>query len=143
MTSKSVLKSGISPRQLVPAYWTTESLHFSITGAVRSATVKLVLQTAEFPASSVIVKVIGVIPRETEVPGPGTWVMTRFDMLLQLSEAITASLRSGTSARQFVSAGRVMGSGQLTTVGSVVSPETGTMALVEAIHPFASMTVMV
>jgi hypothetical protein len=72
-----------------------------MTGLVFSVTVKLALQVTKFPDKSVTVLMIGVTPVETNVPAGGDWVMMSDPAGVQLSEAITPEVKSGTAAWQF------------------------------------------
>ena len=63
--------------------------HVTITGAVLSVTVKVVVQVAELLAASFTVRVTVVTPVETRVPAAGDWVMVRDEAAVQLSVAVT------------------------------------------------------
>ena len=89
-------------------------------GGVVSTTVRLVLHLEEFPAWSVTVTMMGVVPRLTSVPAGGVWVITSDPAGVQLSLAVTAGSTFGTDLWQFESADNVPPAGQLTE-GGVVS----------------------
>ena len=89
-----------------------------ITGGVASTTVTATLQVLEFPASSVAVKATMFVPRASNVPGGGSWVIQK---LPQLSLAVTWAVRSGRSARQVASAGNVWFVAQAVMTGAVAS----------------------
>ena len=71
-----------------------------MTGFVFSVTEKLALQVTKLPDKSVTVITIGVIPVVTNVPATGDWIMIRDPAGVQLSEAITPVVKSGTAAWQ-------------------------------------------
>ena len=89
-------------------------------GTVVSFTVKVVVQVALLPASSVAVTVIVFAPNPTSVPAAGDWTTVIPLVPLQLSLAVTPPNTFGTSAWQVPSALALVGAGQLTT-GTVVS----------------------
>ena len=70
-------------------------------GLVFSITLKFALQVTKFPEASVTVISTGVIPVDTRVPAAGVWVMISEAVGVQLSEAITPAVKSGTKAWQF------------------------------------------
>ena len=65
-----------------------------------SVTVNVVEQVVELLAASFTVMVTIVTPVETRVPEVGDWVMVRLAAEVQLSVAITFSVKSGTAAWQ-------------------------------------------
>src|SRR5213595_2167264 len=89
-------------------------------GTVVSVTVKVVVQVALLPASSVAVTVIVFVPRPTSVPAAGDWTRVMPLVPLQLSLAVAPLNTFGTTAWQLPSALALVGAGQL-TVGTVVS----------------------
>src|SRR5438046_3092292 len=89
-------------------------------GTVVSVTVKVVVQVALLPASSVAVTVIVFAPNPTSVPAAGDWTRVIPLVPLQLSLALTPPNTFGTAAWQPTPALALVGAGQL-TVGTVVS----------------------
>jgi len=67
-------------------------------GAVVSCTVKLVVQIALLPASSVAVTVIVCVPNPTSVPAAGLWLKVIVLVALQLSLTVTPPNTSGKAA---------------------------------------------
>src|SRR5205085_12244029 len=68
------------------------------TGTVVSFTVKVVVQVALLPASSVAVTVMVFVPRPTNVPAAGDWTRVIPLVALQLSLAVTPLNTFGTAA---------------------------------------------
>src|SRR5205085_12661069 len=89
-------------------------------GTVVSVTVKVVVQVALLPASSVAVTVIVCAPNPTSVPAAGNWLKVIPLVALQLSLTVTPPNTFGTAAWQLASALALVGAGQL-TVGTVAS----------------------
>src|SRR5205823_10467127 len=89
-------------------------------GAVVSVTVKVVVQLALFPASSVAVTVIVCEPRPTSVPAAGDWLKVIALAAVQASLTLTLPMTLGTAAWQFPSA-LAPGTAEQITVGAVVS----------------------
>src|SRR5437763_12586919 len=69
-------------------------------GTVASVTVKVVVQVALLPASSVAVTVIVFVPWATSVSAVGDWIRMVPLVLLELSLAVTPPSTSGTAAWQ-------------------------------------------
>src|SRR5437763_3414111 len=90
------------------------------TGTVVSFTVKVVVQVALLPASSVAVTVIVFVPNPTSVPAAGDWSRVIPLVALQLSLSVTPLNTFGTAAWHLPSALALVGAGQL-NVGTVVS----------------------
>src|SRR5437763_9980203 len=65
-------------------------------GTVVSITVKVVVQVALLPASSVAVTVMVFVPNPTNVPAAGDWTRVIPLVALQLSLAVTPPSTSGT-----------------------------------------------
>src|SRR5438105_6786805 len=110
-------------------------------GTVVSVTVKVVVQVALLPASSVAVTVIVFVPNPTSVPAAGDWTRVIPLVALQLSLAVTPLNTFGTAAWQAPSALALVGAGQL-TVGTVVSVTVKVVAQV-ALLPASSVAVTV
>src|SRR5947207_12356775 len=110
-------------------------------GAVVSFTVKVVVQVALLPASSVAVTVIVFVPNPASVPAAGDWTRVIPLVPLQLSLAVTSPNTFGTAAWQAPSALALVGAGQL-TVGTVVSFTVNVVVQV-ALFPAASVAVTV
>ena len=89
-------------------------------GAVVSVTVKLVVQLALFPASSVAVTVRVCTPTPTSVPAAGDWTKAIAPAALHPSLTVTPPKTLGTAAWQFALALAPCTAGQL-TVGAAVS----------------------
>src|SRR5206468_8604406 len=89
-------------------------------GSLVSVTVKMVVQVALLPASSVAVTVITCVPRPTTVPAAGAWLKAIALGPLQLSLTVTLANTSGTVAWQTPSALTAGMAAQL-TLGSLVS----------------------
>ena len=75
--------------------------HPEITGGVLSVTVNVVEQVEVFKAASLTVIVTVVTPVPTIVPAVGDCVITNELGAVQLSEAVTPPIKSGTTAWQF------------------------------------------
>src|SRR5256885_12088926 len=73
-------------------------------GTVVSVTVKVVVQVALLPASSVAVTLIVFVPNPTSIPAAGDWTRVIPLVPLQLSLAVTPLRTSGTAAWQLPSA---------------------------------------
>src|SRR5947207_10927411 len=73
-------------------------------GTVVSVTVKVVVQVAMLPDSSVAVTVIVFVPNPTSVPATGDWTRVIPLVPLQMSLAVTPPRTSGTAAWQVPSA---------------------------------------
>src|SRR5438045_261103 len=110
-------------------------------GTVASVTVKVVVQVALLPASSVAVTVIVFAPNPTSVPAAGDWTRVMQLVPLQLSLAVTPLNTFGTAAWQVPSALALVGAGQL-TVGTVVSVTVNVVVQV-ALLPASSEAVTV
>src|SRR3989475_218337 len=89
-------------------------------GGVVSLTVKVVVQVALLPASSLAVTVIGCAPNPTNVPAAGLWLKVIAPEPVQLSLTVTPPSRSGTAAWQVPSA-LTAGTSEQLTLGPVVS----------------------
>src|SRR5256714_1297803 len=89
-------------------------------GTVVSVTVKVVVQVALLPASSVAVTVMVCAPNPTSVPAAGNWLKVIPLVPLQLSLAVTPLNTFSTGAWHLPSALALVGTGQL-TVGTDVS----------------------
>src|SRR5437867_10913960 len=72
----------------------TTPLYTKLTG--RNRTVKLVVHLFVLPAASTTHNVTLVVPRPTIVPATGRWLMARLPAVVQLSEATTALVNTGT-----------------------------------------------
>src|SRR5437763_7319875 len=110
-------------------------------GTVASVTVKVVVQVALLPASSVAVTVIVFVPNPTSVPAAGDCTRVIPLLPLQLSLAVTPLNTFGTTAWQLPSALALVGAGQL-TVGTAVSLTVKVVVQV-ALLPAASVAVTV
>src|SRR5205085_7842331 len=110
-------------------------------GTVASVTVKVVVQVALLPASSVAVTVIVFVPNPTSVPAAGNWPSVIPLVPLQLSLAVTPPNTFGTAAWQLPSALALVGAGQL-TVGTVASVTVKVVVQV-ALLPASSVAVTV
>src|SRR5436309_11513891 len=110
-------------------------------GAVVSLTVKVVVQLALLPASSVAVTVIVCVPRPTSVPAAGDWLKVIALAALQASLTLTLPITLGTAAWQFPSA-LAPGTAEQITVGAVVSL-TVKVAVQLALLPASSVAVTV
>src|SRR5438477_19284 len=108
---------------------------------VTSVTVKLVVQVALLPASSVAVTVIVFVPNPTSVPAAGFWLRVIALVPLQLSLTVTPPNTFGTAAWQPPSALALVGAGQL-TVDTVASVTVNVVVQV-ALLPAASVAVTV
>src|SRR5205823_14849393 len=104
-------------------------------------TVKVVVQVALLPDSSVAVTVIVCTPRPTSVPAAGDWLKGIPLVPLQLSLAVTPPNTFGTAAWQLPSALTLVGAGQL-TLGTVVSVTVKVVVQV-AMLPASSVAVTV
>src|SRR5437773_345707 len=89
-------------------------------GAVLSVTVKVVVQVALLPASSVAVTVIVWVPRPISVPAAGDWLKVIALAALQASLTLTPPITLGRAAWQFPSA-LAPGTAEQITVGAVLS----------------------
>src|SRR5438477_6685762 len=89
-------------------------------GTVVSVTVKVVVQVALLPASSVAVTVIVFVPNPTSVPAAGDWTRVIPLVPLQLSDTKRVVNAIGTAAWQVPSVLAHIVAGQL-TVGTAVS----------------------
>src|SRR5438094_4860774 len=110
-------------------------------GALLSLTVKVVVQLALFPATSVAVTVIVWVPRPTIVPAAGDWLKVIALAPLQASLTLTPPITSGTAAWQFPSA-LAPGTAEQITVGAVLSVTVKAVVQV-ALLPAASVSVTV
>src|SRR5213078_3804534 len=110
-------------------------------GAVVSFAVKVVVQVALLPASSVAVTVMVCAPRPTSVPAAGDWTRVIPLVPLQLSLAVTPPNTFGTAAWQLPSALALVGAGQL-TLGTLVSVTVNVVVQV-ALLPASSVAVTV
>src|SRR5438105_241494 len=110
-------------------------------GTVASVTVKVVVQVALLPASSVAVTVIVFVPNPTSVPAAGDGTRVIALVPLQLSLAVTPLSTFGTAAWQLPSALALVGAGQL-TVGTVASVTVKVVVQV-ALLPASSVAVTV
>src|SRR5438477_5109919 len=110
-------------------------------GAVVSFTVKVVVQVALLPASSVAVTEIVFGPNPASVPAAGDWTRVIPLVALQLSLAVTPPSTFGTAAWQAPSALALVGAGQL-TVGTVASVTVRVVVQV-ALLPASSVAVTV
>ncbi len=90
-----------------------------------SLTVKFFVQVAKFPAPSVTVIVTVCVPRPTSVPAVGDCVITSDPVAVQLSEATTEPVRSGTEAWHEPSAEAEAPEPQSEITGCVTSGEQG------------------
>src|SRR5947208_15203757 len=86
----------------------------STLGTVVSLTVKVVVQVALLPASSVAVTVMVFVPNPTSVPAADVGSASSRVVALQLSLAVTPPNTFGTAAWQVPSALAPVGAGQLT-----------------------------
>src|SRR5438034_1096432 len=111
--------SGTAAWQFVPTLALVAAGQITV-GAVSSVTVKLVVQVALLPASSVAVTVIRCAPRPTTVPAAGAWLKMIALGPLQLSLTVTLPNTSGTCAWQVPSA-LAAGITEQLTLGWVVS----------------------
>jgi hypothetical protein len=109
-------------------------------GAVVSTTLKLVVHCELLPAASVTVMVMVVEPSAAVAPAKGDCVIVSDE--LQLSEAETVEVKSGTKAVQFAPALTVCTGAQAVIVGTVVSTPVKLVVQV-VVLPAASATVMV
>src|SRR6476659_9670475 len=109
-----------------------------MTGAVVSFTRSVVEQTAVFPAASLTVIFMGVVPRPTRVPAAGLCVLTSASAGVQLSEQTSVPTTFGTAALPLALAEAVSGWGA-TTAGAVVST-TLKVAVAAPTLPAASVT---
>jgi hypothetical protein len=112
-----------SAEAVVPAGQSTE-------GAVVSFTVSVLVQVAVFPPASLTVRVIVVSPSPTKLPAVGFCVLIKAPDAVQLSEATTVDVKSGTAAWQLALALTVCARAQVVMVGGVLSP-TVTIATLE------------
>src|SRR5213595_2693601 len=110
-------------------------------GAVLSVTVKVVVQVALLPASSVAVTVIVWVPRPTSVPAAGDWLKVIALAALQASLTLTPPITLGRAAWQFPSA-LAPGTAEQVTVGAVLSVTVKVVVQV-ALFPAASVAVTV
>src|SRR5438552_917346 len=110
-------------------------------GAVVSVTVKVAVQLALLPASSVAVTVIVWVPRPTSVPAAGDWLKVIALAALQSSLTLTPPITFGTAAWQFPSA-LAPGTAEQITVGAVLSVTVKVVVQV-ALLPAASVAVTV
>ena len=133
------VKSGSSAVQFEVAVPCWSAAHAVIVGAVVSATVSDVVQSAELPAASVTVSVTVVTPRPTDVPAMGDWTT---EAMPQLSAAVIVPVKSGTNALQFDSAESDCAGAQAEIVGAVVSL-TAKVTWCEVELPLPSATVIV
>ena len=104
---------------------------------VVSTAVKLVVHVAMFPPRSVTVTSTACVPRPTSVPASGDWLIEN----PQLSVADVAAAKLGTGARQLALTEPVCAGAQLVITGGIVSVPLITVADVEAVDPFESVTV--
>ena len=72
-----------------------------IDGTCVSNTVTVCWHVVAFPEASVTVITTGVTPIETSDPATGDWVIIKEPVGVQLSEATTPRVKSGTAAWQF------------------------------------------
>src|SRR5437773_8599436 len=110
-------------------------------GAVTSVTVKVAVQLALLPASSVAVTVIVCEPRPTSVPAAGDWLKVIALAAVQASLTLTPLITLGTAAWQFPSA-PAAGTAEQITVGAVLSL-TVKVVVQLALFPAASVAVTV
>src|SRR5437016_4591217 len=110
-------------------------------GAVLSVTVKVVVQVALLPASSVAMTLIECVPRPTSVPAAGDWLKVIALAALQASLTLTPPMTLGTAAWQFPSA-LAPGTAEQITVGAVVSL-TVKVVVQLALFPASSVAVTV
>src|SRR5205814_275337 len=99
---------GTTAWQLPPALALVGAGQLTV-GTVVSVTVKVVVQVALLPASSVAVTVIVFVPRPTSVPAAGDWTRVIPLVPLQLSLAVTPLNTFGTAAWQVPSALALVG----------------------------------
>src|SRR5439155_1727539 len=110
---------GTAARQFVPALALGVAGQITV-GAVSSVTVNVVVHVALLVAASVAVTVITCTPNPTSVPAAGDWLKVMPLVPLQLSLALTPPNTSGTAARQFVPALKLVRSEER-RVGTVCS----------------------
>jgi len=132
--------SGTAAWQLASALAPRTAEHSTL-GAVVSATVKLVVQVALLPASSVAVTVIVCAPSPTSVPAAGLCVSVIVLSGLQLSLTLTPPNTSGTAAWQLASA-PAAGTAEQTTLGTVLSV-TAKLVVQVALLPASSVAITV
>src|SRR2546429_9982433 len=110
-------------------------------GTVASVTVKVVVQVALLPVSSVAVTVIVFVPNPTSVPAAGGWKERRLGNPLRFRRSANPHKKFGTAAWQLPSALALVGAGQL-TVGTVASVTVKVLGQVELL-PASSVAVTV
>src|SRR6185369_2368933 len=135
-----LVTSGTTPWQFAPAVTVTRLGALVVVGAVVSATLRTTVVVALLPAASVTVTIMLYWPTPSSVPAVGLWLMVREPAAVQLSEATTWPVTSGTVPWQFAPAGAVTRPGALVMVGAVVSTILRTTVVV-ALLPAASVTV--
>src|SRR6266511_4377819 len=106
-----------------------------------SVTVKVAVQVALLPASSVAATVTVWVPGPTNVPAAGDWVTVIAPGAVQLSLSVTPPNTFGTAAWQFASALAPGMPGQI-TLGAVVSATVNVVVQI-ALLPAASVAVTV
>src|SRR5207247_3799475 len=89
-------------------------------GTVLFVTVKVAVQLALLPASSVAMTLIECVPRPTSVPAAGDWLKVIALAAVQASLTLTPPITLGRAAWQFPSA-PAPGTAEQITVGAVVS----------------------
>jgi hypothetical protein len=92
------VKLGTRAEQVAPAEAVCAGAQVVITGGVLSETVNVVEQVLLLLAASVAVIVTVVIPKPTDTPANGDWVI--ITVPLQLSVATVCAVKSGTRAEQ-------------------------------------------
>jgi hypothetical protein len=110
-------------------------------GAELSVTVKVVVQLALLPASSVAVAVIVCVPTATSVPGVGVWLNVIVPATVQPSLTVTPPNTLGTAAWQAPSA-LTLGIAEQFTLGTPLSVTVKVVVQV-ALLPAASVAVTV
>ena len=110
-------------------------------GTVLFVTVKVAVQLALLPASSVAMTLIECVPRPTSVPAAGDWLKVIALAALQASLTLTPPMTLGTAAWQFPSA-LAPGTAEQITVGAVVSV-TVKVVVQLALLPASSLAVTV
>ena len=110
-------------------------------GTVLFVTVKVAVQLALLPASSVAMTLIECVPRPTSVPAAGDWLKVIALAAVQASLTLTLPITLGTAAWQFPSA-LAPGTAKQITVGAVLSVPVKVVVQV-ALFPAASVAVTV
>ncbi|OQC01773.1 MAG: hypothetical protein BWX80_03312 [Candidatus Hydrogenedentes bacterium ADurb.Bin101] len=117
----SVLPPSMAVAASVGAVRLTVTFWHAAVGGVSSATVSIAWQVAGLALSSVTVIVTVWSPMASKAPAVGFCVITRFPTGLQLSEAATAAVKSGTVPWQEASALTDWFGPQAVMTGAVVS----------------------